>query len=164
VTLQPPLTPPQGCFSSRQVISVSCNPTAVLITKTIYPLALIWVCSTVLTAPATSTAWRTVNCIWNYRVQNKATDWSSKKKRQYQTRVGRKAVGESYFCSSRYQYLEGNIHVSGEIQEIIKTYPTQGVLRHKNIWVELSEVSKRIVLNQTSHHLQAALTTLASRD
>lgn len=43
---QPPLTPSHCCFSSRQmIISAACNPTAILITKAIFPLPLIWGCS-----------------------------------------------------------------------------------------------------------------------
>lgn len=37
-THKPPLTPPGCCFFSRKIILVGCHPTAVLITKAIYPL------------------------------------------------------------------------------------------------------------------------------
>lgn len=109
-TQSPPLMPPDCCLSSRQIIiSVGCNPTAVLITKAISPLPLIWGCSTVFSAPATLAVWRTLNCVWNYKLQNKATDWKeiSKKKRRYQILVGGRATGKRCFIHQGNKIWEG---------------------------------------------------------
>lgn len=107
-TRNPPLTPPDCCFSSRQItVSVGCNPTAVLITKAISPLPLIWGCSAVFSAPATSALWQTVNCVWNYEVRNKAADWSSKKKRKHQIQVGGRGIGKGYFIHQGNKIWEG---------------------------------------------------------
>lgn len=49
-------------------------PTAALLTKAISPPPLIWGCSTAFSAPASSAAQQTVNCVRNDKVQNKAMD------------------------------------------------------------------------------------------